>query len=310
MSKLLAILLLVSTNVFAFETEQLPNIGGKIAITKDAEKFATQKISGETTTSSGIGLRMTKFNYDAPAFDADGNSLQLIYVKASEDWKVRGAVGSKSLNHENGSNSLLVADVTLSLILTDRLSAEVSADTDIVESINGVNNNIRYTNVTGSVDYLFTERLSLTSTLSNTWFTDDNSRLAFKNKLTYTIIPEYGVSVYGLLVNRKDSNAGSRNYWSPDTYASQSVGVKIRQVHSSLVYSAQGDVGAQQVKDIFGYKTSTSIYSWLLQVETPPGKIKGMVGGVTLEGSNTRSVDSASPDYYWTSATAWLKVPF
>jgi hypothetical protein len=310
MSKLLAALLLIlSTSVNAYTTEQLPDANGSVQVSHDSDDYNTIDVTVGSSFENGAGVRLIYENTTAPGFDANSDGAQVTYVKSSDDWKVRGSAGSKNTRFTGGEHSTFIGDITLEAKVTDKITVEGFADYNVVDTSNSIINNVRSALVGVSIDYLITDDIVYTMTTGATFFTDDNTRTFFRNKLSYTVLPEYGISIYGKTVNRWDSNEGSKNYWSPNRFSSQVVGAKIRKSYSGLMWTAQYDLGSQQVEDAFYVKSHNAIHSWLLQVDTKPNKKAGYTFGVTAIGTDVNAARGGEDNYYWTGINAWLKIP-
>lgn len=241
------------------------------------------------------------------------------------------------------TQDVVVADVELKLILTDSLTVGLSASRDVVETAaNAASGSlVGYTVVIGDttvqnpnitpvivdtaaadLDLQLSDNLSTYAQVGVAHFSNDNDRLFVHSKTTYTILPEYGVSVYARLKYQHDSNptAGRQcvgdaiwlcvtpSYFSPDQRYSVLPGIQIRQAYNGLVYTASAEAGKQWTT-VAGDTSAATIYSWQLGVQTQPGKRYGTTFGVNLFGTNANT-NSSSDKYHWYGLYSWLKVPF
>ena len=209
----------------------------------------------------------------------------------------------------NGNNSYFVADANLRLTMTDRFTMGFAFASDLVESTRSIQTGTRYYYTAVDGDYLLSDNININVILGNVNFTDDNNRPFIRTKTTWTFLPEYGVSTYLRTRNQSDTNPGSTNYFSPDTLAQQAIGLAIRKPYSGHVYTASVDYGSEQVKNVDGSSTSNPIYSWMLGVQTNPGRKTGITYGASLMGSNSNVFKSGGDSYDWYGITLWLKVP-
>lgn len=226
------------------------------------------------------------------------------------------------------THTTLVADAELRLILTDSLTVSASLSRDTVDTATAVALSAAGTLTmvdTASVDMdlQLSDNLSTYLQMGVSHFSDSNNRMFVQSKTTYTILPEYGVSVYARLKYQHDSDPRTGNtcgeaksswqcavppYYSPDQRYSASPGIQIRQAHDGLVYTASAEVGKQWTT-VVGDTSTATIYSWQLGIQTQPGKRTGNTFGVNLFGTNASQL-SGSPNYHWYGLYSWMKVPF
>lgn len=279
-------------------------------------------------------------------------NIRLTYVNIGEDHDFHGSVGIKRTDstvsgagvQSSDSHDALVAEADLRLIMTDSLSVGITASRDVVDTAmnaaSGSADGVVLTNANGTtvvqsvglvivdtaavdLDLQLSDNLSTYAQVGLSHFSNNNDRLFVHSKTTYTILPEYGVSLYARIKYQQDSNptAGrqcsdaavgwlcvSPSYFSPDQRYSVLPGIQIRQAHDGLVYTASAEVGKQWTT-VIGDTASATIYSWQLGVQTQPGKRTGNTFGVNLFGTNASQL-SGSPNYHWYGLYSWMKVPF
>lgn len=340
-----AILAATSTSSMAQFVGTAPSfVEGRLSYTLDSDKFESRSMSigaaVSTNDTDGVGLRVTTSSYDAPAKSTDGSvgkmtgssqSVQLVGIRLEEDYTFHGAFGVKqSSAHANagsvsqeGSDTTIVFDGELRLIMTDSLTIGLTVSRDNIESLGGLLNGTTATTVGGDIDLQLTDNLNLGVAAGNTHFSDSNDRQYFRTKLTYTFWPEHGVSAYVRTRNQWDSNphniqqyvcggSGCDNptsYFSPASRYDQSIGLQLRKAYRGLVYTAAAEVGDQHTTDVEGTKSADTIYMWQLGVQTQPGKRTGTTYGVNAVGTNT-SMRTYSDHYRWFGIYSWMKVPF
>ena len=215
----------------------------------------------------------------------------------------------------NGSRNVLIADAELRFQFTDKINGGVSFSTDIVESLRSIQTGTTYTYVGADADFVLVENVNFNINVGDIYFSDGNNRPLVRSKLSWTFLPEYGISTYLRTKNQTDSNPGSSNYYSPETLAQQAIGLQIRRLLNGLVYSAGAEYGEEQV-NVFSRasqsssRSSTPIYAWRMGVQTNPVKNAGITYGASLTGSNTSAINGGDQDYRWYGLYSWLKIPF
>ena len=281
-----------------------PNVDVRFNYSEDTDHFRAVTTWAGAAHESGFGARLGYSRYESPTTSANSEFGQITYMNLGENHSFQGAIGSRGV----GSNDYLIADAELKLTMTDSLTLGLSVATDVVESANSLQTGTSYVYVAGDMDLLLDENLNLNVIVGNIHFTDDNDRQFIKSKLTWTFIPEYGVSTYLRLKAQQDSRAGGTNYYSPENLTQEALGLQIRKPYTGLVYTAAVEYGYEQAT-LFGYSSNNPIYLWTLGVQTSPGRKTGLTYGVSLTGSNTSFRDGASSAYNWYGLTSWIKVP-
>lgn len=209
-----------------------------------------------------------------------------------------------------GKSNHIVADIEVKLLMTDSLTFGLSAATDVVESANSIADDTRYVYTAFDVDLQLDDNLNLSSVVGNTKFSNDNNRPFLKTKVTWTFMPEYGLSVYLRTKNQSDSNAGSTLYFSPEKLEQQAIGLQVRKHYMGLVYTARAEYGNERATLTGGSITSNPLYTWVIGVQTNPGRKTGTTYGVSLTGSNSNGTKYGGEKYDWYGLNAWAKTPF
>lgn len=284
-------------------------------------------------------------------FSVNSEFVQLTYVDLGEDHSFHGAFGVRtvgtisnhldmqftdptintSVNGGNGPSQHIIADAELKLVMTDSLTLGITAATDVVESVRSLQTGTTYVYVAGDMDLLLDENLNLNVIAGDVHYSDNNDRLFIKTKLTWTFIPEYGLSTYLRTKSQTDTNPQSTttitgetdsptggywygfnrpvNYYSPQYLNQAAVGLQLRVPHSGLVYTAGVDFGHEWATLKDGTSTDNPVYSWQLGIQTSPGRKTGTTYGVSVTGSNS-SIRGSGGDYNWYGLNSWMKVPF
>lgn len=238
------------------------------------------------------------------------------------------------VNFPNGGDNgqKFIGDAELKLIMTDSLTLGLTVAIDTIESARSVQTGTTYIYTAADMDLLLGDNLNLNVIAGNINYSDDNNRMFVRTKTTWTFLPEEGVSTYLKTRSQIDSNpkttselytfetdgpAGGywyavnspTNYYSPKNLNQASIGLQYRKPFNGLVFTAAADYGHEWATLKDGSSSNNPIYSWLLGLQTNPGRKTGTTFGVTLIGSNS-SLRGTGGDYNWYGLTSWLKVPF
>jgi len=331
-----------------------PNLEGKFEYSTDTDNFTTTAIWGGATLANGVGVRYGHLTARGDGVDAVRSTdnitgvttqikttaarstskvLQATYAKVSDNLHLQGAIGLRQTTgwasylaipalNLNQSSTHLVFDGEAFLVLTPTLSATFAASRDTLDSVGNLGGAVYMTTLSASADYEVTDRLSVSATVGNTGFSDGNDRRFVRGRLTYTVLPEQGVSVFtSTKLNwNSDPRASYRDcgddatstwtctgpYFNPERQREHTVGAQIRQQYAGLVFSGSLEAGRQWTAN--QGTTSSTTYTWKAGVQTQPGKRDGVTYGVTLVG--VQSANAEDPTYRWHGVYAWLKAPF
>ena len=224
----MAVTALVASNSYAQVLGTAPTYAeGKVSYTYDTDKFKTWSIAGGAvfagTDGNGFGARITTTEYDGVAKSVGGGvgslvghseSVQATTVHLGDVYTWQGAIGVKQTTanasagavSQTNSSADLVFDGEIRRALTDTVSAGISLSRDVVESSGGILTNTTVTTLIGDADITITDNLNMSLVLGDSHFSDHNNRQFVRTKLTYTLVPEYGVSAYVRTRNQWDSN--------------------------------------------------------------------------------------------------------
>lgn len=275
--------------------------------------------------------------------------FQFTFVDVGENHSFQSSLGVRSINSTTNTYSTgpisgvnfpnnspegqsLIGDAELKLIMTDSLTLGLTVAIDTVESTRSAQTATRSIYTAADMDLLLDENVNLNVIAGNINYSDDNNRLFVRTKTTWTFMPEEGLSTYLKTRSQVDSNpkttsevytyetdgpAGGywysvtapANYYSPKTLNQASIGLQYRKPFNGLVFTAAADYGQEWATLKDGSSSSNPIYSWLLGLQTNPGRKTGTTFGATLIGSNS-SLRGTGGDYNWYGLTSWVKVPF
>lgn len=302
MKKLFVLLLLT------FDVMAAPYITLDSAYTTDSDHFDIKTVQGGFVGQNGYGAKFNSTSYHSKTFDAHTEAISGVYIEENNQYDVNASAGIKLIDSQT-STDIFVADVASHYYFKD-MTVGAYVATDIVESERSIVNDVRYVYTAVDADVALSKQLDFNALFGIMHFTDDNNRALLRSTLTYTISPEYGIIVYGKVRADNNSNSGSRNYYSPDMLFDKIIGLKIKQRHGDLIYSAQADYGMRTVDIKNDGVYTDSIYSWKAQIETPPRKKDGVVFGITAQQSNVSPIYTGESDYMWTNVNGWMRIPF
>ena len=279
-----------------------PNLEAYFTHTYDSDLYKTNSLLVGGYTKDNIGAFVGYSEYSGRSFNAYSQVAEVAY-------KSRLISGKGGVRVIDGKSNF-IGDVEHRGRISNNVSYGVSGVYDIVDSMNGINNNVRslYTGV--DIDYQPVERVSIAAVLSNTYYTDDNTRQMLRGKMSYTVVPEYGVSVYYKAKAQRDSSPGSMNYYSPKELYENSIGMAIREKVAGLVVTGAIDFGIQDATSSTNVKTNQSIHTYQVGIHTPPTIKNGVTYGVVMIQTNAGNNYSSSDGYSWTGINGWVKIPF
>jgi len=292
--------------------------------TTDSDKFDTIGGSAGFVLGSGFGAKVEYQNYSSPTVSGNSSSLFGTYSIVTDNLNLTAAIGVRNISHStnpatldttalqklsdqggtaDGSDQVIVGSAEATLVMTDRLTLGAYAAKDIVDSAAGLQSNVTSTTLAISSDLVLTETVDWSASLGNTYYSDSNVRTFLKNRVSWTILPDAGVSLFGKIDYHTNTNPGSPYYTSPENATSTMVGAQWRKTYNGLTYSATLGAGNVTEHFLYDYTASGAVYEWNLGVQTSPGRKTGTTYGVVLVGVNKDS-------YSWKGVYAWLKVPF
>jgi hypothetical protein len=291
-----------------------PNVDARFFYSEDTDKFRVTTAHVGAAHKSGVGARIGYTNYQSPNLSTNSEFMQFTYVDIGDNYDFHGAFGVR--NTDASPNPVVAGDAELRLTMTDSLTFGLSVATDSVESERGILNGTTYATVAGDMDLQLSDNLNLGAIVGITHFSDDNDRFFAKSKLTWTVLPKQGVSVFATLMGQTDTNAKAslpaeqRNYYSPDSLIQSTVGAQIRKPYNGMVYLASVEYGYRIASVSGSGDETTPVYVWVLGAQTNPGRKTGITYGVSLTGSNVSLSSANGGNYNWYGLNSWIKVPF
>ena len=207
-----------------------------------------------------------------------------------------------------GTKDYLVADASLVLTMTDSLNIGISASTDVVDSVRGIQTGTTASSVGVDFDYVLDENLTVNVGTGMTHYSDDNDKTLVRAAMSWDMLPEYGISSYVRVRKYWNSDPWSVNYYAPEWLSDEVVGVRFRKAYDGLVYTASANYGMQQNAVLGGNSESKPVYGWELGVQTNPGRKTGITFGASIIGTNSAGT-SGGDDYNWSGINFWLKAP-
>jgi hypothetical protein len=179
--------------------------------------------------------------------------------------------------------------------------AELIANRDFVESIEGLERSIMANFLAVSVDHALTERLTVIGMPTYRWFSDGNEQPGLRAWLIYGLLPEQGLSVELKARGYESSQNGNGAYFSPDRYERAEIGLRLRRSFGDWRVFATANAGKERIDRDTEKPTGSFVLS---------GQRNFANGaGLRMEFSYYRSSDSANNTaaadrYTW----RWLRI--
>lgn len=279
-----------------------PNVEAHYTYTTDSDKFNTNTLLVGGFSNNGIGAFVGESSYTAKNFSNHSKFAQLCYKKDN----LYGKIGVRNINNEN----VLMGDIEYRHHIEKNLSVGVNVVSDNVDSINGINNNVKFIFTGVDIDYQPIEHVSVAFVVGNTYYSDGNNRQVGRTRVSYVVLPEYWISTYYKGKIQKDTSPGGKNYYSPSELYENSIGISMRERIGNYVVFASVDSGIQDATLNDNSKSNVPIHTYNLSVQTPVTKKDGVTYGGTIIKTNSGNSYSSSDGYSWTGINMWMKIPF
>ena len=120
---------------------------------------------------------------------------------------------------------------------------------DVVDSVNSVDNRIRYTAGALVLDHAFTDRASVGVSLGNTWFTDGNQRRMLRSRWNYELVPDSGFNAHVKTRHFRNTEPYNGYYFAPRSVGEYAAGLSWRTAawRQRSFFRSQGDLGRQRI---------------------------------------------------------------
>lgn len=279
-----------------------PNLEAHFTHTYDSESYKTNSILVGGYTKDNLGAFVGYSEYSGRSFNVSSQIAEVAYKSSL----LSGKGGIRTTD----GRSTFIGDIEHRGKISNNLSYGVTGIYDIVDSTNGINNDVTSLYAGVDIDYQPVDKVSIAGVLSNTYYTDGNNRQMLRGKMSYTVVPDYGVSVYYKTKVQHDSSPGSKNYYSPKELYENSIGVAIREKVVGVVATGAIEFGVQDATSVDNFKTNQSIHTYQVGVQTPPSQKNGVTYGILMIKTNSGNNYNSSDGYSWTGINGWVKIPF
>jgi hypothetical protein len=275
------------------------DVSGRLLLSHDSDDFDERIASVGWTGASGFGLRAGAAHYHAPGWSADGVSLAATYRDEAPTRKLDASLGIARV----GGHDHAVGALDYLRPLAPGSSIGLSAERDIVNSVEGIRQGLTHNSVALVADHAFTPRFNVGLAAGATFFSDDNRRPFLRTRWNFELEPNYGLNAYARTRSYRNSDPGRPAYYSPDRLNELSAGLSSRfAVAERFVLAAHADAGTQRTE-----AGGESVWSYSLGVASL--RNARLKWSVALQASNAASQFNASGAYRYTTLIAQLGVP-
>jgi hypothetical protein len=234
--------LMAPPTVWAEDAERPGAIIGRWHSSEDTDDFRSRRAALGYLWGSGWGMEARISHFSAPGWSADGKTLSGVYQSRSADSSISARLG---LDETKGA-STGVGMFDYMRNVTRETALGVSAERDVVDSVNSINNHIRYTAGALVLDHAFSDRANVGMSAGNIWYSDGNQRRQLRTRWNYELIERSGLNAYAKTRHFRNTQPYNGYYFAPEDAAEYSAGLSWRTaVSESAVLQLQGDAGRQ-----------------------------------------------------------------
>lgn len=227
---------------WAQETAHAGALTSRWHFSEDSDDFRSRRVALGYQWGSGWGMEARVSHFSAPGWSANGKTLSGAYQSRSNDASLSARLGVD----ETQSASTAVGMFDYMRKVTRDTALGVSVERDVVDSINSINNHIRYTAGAVVLDHAFSQRANVGVSAGNLWYSDGNQRRQLRTRWNYEIVPDSGLNAYVKTRNFRNTQPYNGYYFAPETADEYSAGLSWRTALSdSVVLHVQGDAGRQ-----------------------------------------------------------------
>ena len=209
---------------------------------EDTDNFRSQRVALGYLWGSGWGVEARTSHFSAPGWSADGKTLSGVYQSRNADTSINARLGLD----ETKGDSTAVGSLDYMRNLSRETALGLSVERDVVDSVNSINNHIRYTAGALVLDHAFTDRANVGVSAGNVWYSDGNERRQLRTRWNYELVPQSGLNAYAKTRHFRNTQPYNGYYFAPEDAAEYSAGLSWRKaVSESAVLQLQGDAGRQ-----------------------------------------------------------------
>ncbi|MDR2031254.1 MAG: hypothetical protein LBP86_03125 [Azoarcus sp.] len=282
--------------------EATPSIDAEWLFSHDSDKFDEARISLGYRYANGWGVNANLARYRAPDWSASGRCLAATYARREASRSLEAALGAT----RTGNHTMLAGRFDYLQSLTENTALGLSAERDVVDSVQGINQGIAYTTLMLVADHNFGPRSNVGIATGQTWFSDDNRRPILRMRWNYELLPEHGLSAYLKTRHYRNTRPYHGNYYAPERLGEASLGLSWRTaLNDHVVFFTGADAGRQRVD----HDANVSIWNVLAGLQSH--RRAPVQWRIALEISNNApSMFSQSEgSYRYFSLTGYLRIP-
>lgn len=209
---------------------------------KDTDDFHSRRVALGYLWRNGWGMEARTSHFSAPGWSADGTTLSGVYQTRNAGSSMSARFG---VDETKGARSVAgMFDYMHNLSRQTALG--VSVERDVVDSVNSINNHIRYTAGALVFDHAFSDRASVGVSAANIWYSDGNERRQLRSRWNYELVPDSGLNAYAKTRHFHNTRPYNGYYFAPEDAEEYSAGLAWRtSLSDAVVLQMQGDAGRQ-----------------------------------------------------------------
>ena len=268
--------MLIAAWIFCSPAAAGPYATGDAVHSKDSGNFRIDSFSAsmgiytnEENFYERIGFKRTSLDFAAPGFSMHGNSTGIngATILKSPLGPIKGEAELASLEMPGWTTT--TGSLQISGQTAQSVNYEVRAEKNFVDSVNSLSRRVTYDARTFAADYEITPRLNVAGVLGSLSFSDRNRRTLLKAKASYVLSEDLGIRTYLKLSRHSNTLPHTGNYFSPDNFHDQQLGLGFRRQLSVLrgVLSGYAERGAQNTDGV-----STPVHGEQLRLEAFPNR--------------------------------------
>ena len=224
------------------------SVGGGVIWSDDSDGNTTTRVSANALYKSKYGVSVTDITINTPVVSGRGNSVEAVINDSYGIVSLNGTAGIGQVNN----NQFFVGDMTANVAVTKRVLLSGSVYGDIVDSTNGIINNVSFRGVLAGGEYTG-DSWGVSGNYRLTEYSNNNNATGIFGKLYYNVAN--GIAVFGTVKHTDHSLPNNGDFWSPQKYERNGLGVSARYRYENLLGYASFDHG--QAKIINGGVTDT-----------------------------------------------------
>ncbi|RKP56579.1 hypothetical protein [Pararobbsia silviterrae] len=262
-------------------------VTGNFLYSDDSDSFQEERTNLGYMFSNGWGIDTSVTHFSSPGWSATGAGLFGLYREHDAQQTVDAKLGVMDTKGE----TTVLGSVDYMRQVTSDTGLGVSAERDVVDSIEGLDKGLTYTSLALVLDHQFTPRFSVGAVAGAFFFSDNNTRPLLKTRWNYELIANSGLNFYIKTWTYSNSNPNNGDYYAPRWLNEYSGGLSWRTaLGDKAVFFASADVGRQNssngANNIWGariglenHRSRAKQAQWQIAVETTNDSSAGLTSG-------------------------------